>query len=158
MEITIKKVKLTSVATLELEYTETVEMDGETFRANVTKKCEHTPHEDLLNTFDTLKPHLVALCELDTEQEENAISNFKVTGFTIGGSNEHEGVTLVGRKGLANNRVLNLVAPFTKWEDEHNGYEASYELKILIDKACDEAVEYLNMKMKPNPQQSLFPA
>lgn len=161
--ITIKKAKLTSIGYLEVEYQRQVAVDGKPVWIDVTEKPKWDPHSDLLNAFSALRIHLVRLCEQvkdepEGDELEKLLSDFKVTGFVIGGSDEHEGVTLIGRKALANNRVLNLISPFTKWEDEHNGYDYSYELASLVGDCQDEVVEYLGGKKAPAAQTELaFP-
>lgn len=160
--ITIKKAKLTSVGYMEIEYSETFYVADEKKTVDVVKKCAYDPHPDLLNTFDQLRIHLALLCEelpkSAYHDEDVDLSAFRVTGFTIGGSDEHEGVTLIGRKALAHNRVLNLIAPFTKWEDEHTGYANAYELQKCIEQCQFEVEEYLGGKMRPSAQQALaFP-
>ena len=165
---TIKKAKLNSVGYLEVDFEQKVYSDmSEMFTFEAAQKCTWSPHNDLLVTLDALKPHLAVLCEqvenmLEITCYEQAfetplplLSKLKVTGFTIGGSNEHEGVTLIGRRMLANNRVLNLVSPFCKWEDEHNGYEHAFELAAIISKLQNEVCEYLNGKKAPAVQLSL---
>lgn len=165
---TIKKAKLNSVGYLEVEFEQKViSEDNETFTFESAQKCTWSPHNDLLLALDALKPHLAVLCEqvenmfeITTyekafNQPHQLLSKLKVTGFTIGGSDEHEGVTLIGRRVLANNRVLNLVSPFCKWEDEHNGYEYSYELAAIISNLQNEVIEYLNGKKAPAAQLSL---
>jgi hypothetical protein len=177
---TIKKAKLNSVGYLEVEFEQKVTSEeNETFVIEAAQKCTWSPHNDLLILLDLLKPHLAVLCEqvenmLEITSHENIslvdelflgketvnqphpiLSKLKVTGFTIGGSDEHEGVTLIGRRMLANNRVLNLVSPFCKWEDEHNGYEYSYELAAIISNLQNEVIEYLNGKKAPAVQLSL---
>lgn len=164
---TIKKAKLNGVGYLELEYTEDVTNEaGEKFTVECSKKCTWDVHPDLLNALDELKPDLAALCEQEElEHMQNyasihkelhpILSKLKVTGFVIGGSDEHEGVTLIGRRMLANNRVLNLISPFTKWEDEHNGYERSYEMAAIIHRLQTECELYLDGKMRPAAQLSL---
>jgi hypothetical protein len=164
---TIKKAKLNSVGYLEVEFEQkVVSEDNETFTFESAQKCTWSPHNDLLVKLDALKPHLAVLCEQEEmlsiiawengmNQPHPILSKLKVTGFTIGGSDEHEGVTLIGRRMLANNRVLNLVSPFCKWEDEHNGYEHSYELAAIISSLQHEVSEYLNGKKAPAAQLSL---
>lgn len=166
---TIKKAKLNGVGYLELEYIEDVTNEaGEKFTVECSKKCTWDVHPDFLNILDELKPHLAVLCEQvehmlsimawdnATEKGHPILSKLKVTGFVIGGADEHEGVTLIGRRMLANNRVLNLISPFTKWEDEHNGYEYGYELANIINRLQIESDLYLDGKMRPSAQLSLF--
>lgn len=158
---TIKKAKLNSVGYMEIEYEQKINTeDGETFTFENSQKCTWSPHNDLLVILDELKPHLAILCEqADSEiwdtDNHPILSKLKVTGFTIGGHDEHEGVTLIGRRQLTNNRVLNLISPFTKWEDEHNPYVDSYELAAVIRRLQEEVSQYLDGKMAPNMQLSL---
>lgn len=165
---TIKKAKLNSLSYLEVEHEDQfVSDDKEKFTKETFEKCTWPPHNDLLILLDKLKPHLAVLCEqvenmLEITSYEEAfekphpiLAKLKVTGFTIGGSDEHEGVTLIGRRVLAGNKVLNLVSPFCKWEDEHNGYEQSYELSIIISDLQHEVIEYLMGKRAPLKQLSL---
>ncbi|MCA6513910.1 MAG: hypothetical protein IM569_13730 [Chitinophagaceae bacterium] len=165
---TIKKSKLNSVGYLEVEFEQkVVSEENETFTIEAAQKCTWSPHNDLLVKLDALKPHLAVLCEqvenmleitsyeVSFEAPHPILAKLKVTGFTIGGSDEHEGVTLIGRRVLAGNRVLNLVSPFAKWEDEHNGYEHSYELAVLINDLQGEVRLYLEGKKAPAVQLSL---
>jgi hypothetical protein len=165
---TIKKAKLNSLSYMEVEYeNKFVTHEDETFIVEATEKCSWPPNNDLLVCLDRLKPHLAVLCEqvenmLEIESYQGAfetphpiLAKLKVTGFTIGGSDEHEGVTLIGRRILAGNRVLNLVSPFCKWEDEHNGYANSYELAVLIKDLQEEVCLYLEGKKAPAVQLSL---
>lgn len=162
--ITVKKAKLTPIGYLEVEYQRSTEVDKRTVWIDVVEKPKWDPHPDLLHAFASLRLHLVRLCEQikDEPESEEALngllSDFKVTGFVIGGSDEHEGVTLIGRKALAHHRVLNLVSPFTKWQDEHNGYAYHYELADAVQDCQREVVEYLGGKKAPEPQTELaFP-
>ncbi len=162
---TIKKAKLNSVGYMEIEFDTVISDGNEKFSIESSQKCTWSPHNDLLVLLDELKPHLAYLCE-QTEVGEidlfayvdiphPILSKLKVTGFTIGGSDEHEGVTLIGRRQLAGNRVLNLVSPFTKWEDTHNGYQYSFKLASLIRKLQYEVELYLDGKKAPSVQMEL---
>ena len=117
----------------------------------VTKKCSQIVHADLKKALDRLKIHMVAICEQKEADEvlENfdeydveTLSGYLVTGFSIGGSDENLGVTLIGQKLLASGHVLNLIAPFTKYEDE-DGYQYASELSADIEAACFEVEQYL---------------
>jgi hypothetical protein len=165
---TIKKAKLNSLSYMEVEYeNRIVTNEDEKFTIEAIEKCTWPPHNDLLASLDMLKPHLAVLCEqvdnmteIETyqgafETPHPILAKLKVTGFTIGGSDEHEGVTLIGRRMLANNRVLNLVSPFTKWDDVHNGYANAYELAAIIQDLQEEVRLYLEGKKAPAVQLSL---
>lgn len=163
--IEITKAKINSVGYLEVEYKESVELkDGEVIKVEGSKKCLYDPHQDLFNEFDKLKIHLARLCEQELTMTgvnkegdiEYDLTKFKVTGYVIGGSGEHEGVTLIGRKQLAGGKVLNLIAPFTKWESEHeDAYANAYELEQQIKKCGEEVILYLGGKRAPQVQQEL---
>lgn len=149
-----------------VEYTEMHETkEGDAITFDVQKKCNCAPHPDMIAAFDRLAPHLINLCEQEAPAKvgeggkmEYDTDKFKVTGFTIGGEGEHEGVTLIGQKRLANNRVLNLIAPFTKWEDENNGYRHSLEMKTDIELCNYEVEELLNGKKAQDAQTKIeFP-
>ena len=118
----------------------------------VAKKCSQIVHADLKAALERLKLHLVVICEqpeaglinfesihqFDMEQ----LDNYVVTGYTIGGSDESAGVTIIGQKLLKSGQVLNLIAPFTKFEDT-DAYMFAGELYADIQ-ACDwEVTEYL---------------
>lgn len=156
--IFIKKAKLTAVGYLEVDYDRSVMVDGKSIKIEVSEKPKWDPHSDLLNRFAGLRIHLVRLCEQVKDLPESEgdlnqlLSDYKVTGFVVGGSDEHEGVTLIGRKALKGNRVLNLVSPFTKWEDEHNPYSGSLDLSSKVADAAAEVKEYLAGKKAPSLQ------
>lgn len=114
------------------------------------------PHEDLTNAIAACVPYLAHLCEfVDNIEEEQDLSKFTVTGFSIGGDGDHEGVVLVGQRKLRGNRVLNLVSPFTKWDSEHDPYEYGGDLAFAIRNIQEELEEYINGKCAPAVQLSL---
>ena len=81
----------------------------------------------------------------------------EVTGYTIGGEDESRGVTLIGKRFLKSNKVLNLNSPFTKFDDENEPYQFAFELEQSIQ-ACEyEVNEYLfNKKWKVVQQELPF--
>jgi hypothetical protein len=130
---------------------------------NVTKKCSQIVHADLKKALDRLKIHMVIVCEQKEAEEllselhrddsdeamkyfeefdTERLANYLVTGFSIGGSDENQGVTLIGQKLLASGQVLNLISPFVKYED-NDGYEFAAELSSDIEAACYEVEQYL---------------
>jgi len=76
-------------------------------------------------------------------------------GISLGGSDEHSGVTIVGKKKLNNRKVLNLVTPFIKFEDEHCPYKFSNDLYDACNEIITEANLYMEGKHAPNPQLAL---
>lgn len=64
---------------------------------------------------------------------------YSVTGFSLAGEGENEGVVLIGQKRLENKMVLNLIAPFSKFSE----YKYGAELSLLINKCIEETELYL---------------
>ena len=122
----------TLIATYKNEHEDTVTIEGKNL---VTK--------DLLQTFNALVPHITFLCEqreayrLERMDElpNEIYTNLDVTGFSVGGSADSEGVTLIGKRFLGTKKVLNLCAPFTMFESENEEYTYAFELKEAIE-AC----------------------
>ena len=145
MQKTIKKAKVTKGNTLEVEL---IEHHEDKTDREVTVKCDQLTHNDLLVAFDKLKYHLSMICEqsetgqltFEAFNRESDLRNFKVTSFSIGGSDDNEGVTITGQKELHNLKILNLNTPFTKYVDEVEPY--AYQSELVIDiMACIGEVE-----------------
>ncbi len=163
--VTIKKAKLKDDLFLEAEYSEVVKDGSNT----VKKDCTAPVHDDLKAAFRKLDIHLGILCQqcvLDQEgieweiTEDNLdmdVKNITCRGFTIGGSGDSEGVTLIGFRILSNDKILNLVSPFQKWDDINAPYEFVNELGEIIEECKHEVKEYLfNDKHAPEAQLDLF--
>ena len=86
---------------------------------NVTIEGKNLIHKDLRAAFNELIPHLAFLCEQKEadgkdsidELPEEIFSTFEVTGYTVSGSDDNEGVVLVGKRFLKSKKGLNLIAP-----------------------------------------------
>ena len=172
-DLIIKKAKIKNLK-LVCEYTE----PGREARNQVSKDCGTLVHDDMLAAFKLLDIHLGLLCEqlemgvlLDDDMaEELDIANHHrmeyhheqmlrkivCTGFSIGGEDEHEGITLIGLRTLSNGKKLNLISPFQKWQDDFEPYDHSYMLSKAIQKCNEEIGLYLlEGKCAPNPQLEL---
>src|SRR4051812_41190153 len=110
----IIKAKLVDRLFVEAEFNEVIQTkDGDEVDTVIdegAKKCRRIAHPDLVAAFDALTPHLPLLCEVLGEDklleaDDVKLESFTVTGFTIGGEGEHEGVTLIGRKKLKSGKV-----------------------------------------------------
>lgn len=163
MSIEIKSAKLKDKMFLEYSFEETVDNGSNT----VTKKSNLPIHEDLALAFKRVIPHFALLCEQRKDSpeikklmnagvfhEDEITKDFEVTGFTIGGSGDNEGVTLIGKRFLSTGKVLNLNSPFTKWDDEE--YKYINDLSEHIETLRTEVFEYYNGKHAPLPQKSMF--
>jgi hypothetical protein len=167
----IKKVKVKD-SIPEIEWTERIHFKEGNRSREMKLSGGPEIHEDLQAALNRLIAHLILLCELYDlpkdvaieEAEENYLEilrgiyqDIRVTGITWGGADEYQGVTLVGRKTLTNKKVLNLVTPFTFFEDPGDqGYKYEYELRGLANQVEQEALLYLEGKIAPPTQLDLF--
>lgn len=92
----------------------------------------------------------------EVEAEPLPEEAFTVTGFSMGGTGEGEGCTLVGRKQLKIDKIMNLTSPYIKWDDNY-GYTS--ELAQAIETVKHEILEFItNGKQAPDRQQEFgFP-
>lgn len=138
--IQLKKAKIKDSLFLEVEYSETIS-DGTN---TVKKDCTAPIHDDLKNAFEKLDHFLEVACEQD--------SACVCKGFSIGGSGDNEGVTLIGSRDV-DMGVLNLVSPFIKWDSTFSG---RVDLSEAIEACKHEVKLYLfEGKHKPEAQQEL---
>lgn len=156
MTIEIIKIKLYPGNTAKIQYI--VDKDYE-----VTAEWKkRIAHEDFTNAMSALTPYLYEMCEMgvlslrhtDAELDGLLLKGYEATQIVFGGSDESYGCTLVGRKTLAGNRVLNLVAPFISFIDDDR-YMNVDKLQGAAMKAYNEAVDYINGKTAPDPQLEL---
>lgn len=117
----------------------------------VSKKCPFLITEDFKTALDKFKSHLAKICDLKegdligddlTQFDHDSMECLKVTGLVISGSDEHEGVVIIGQKTIGT-KVLNLVSPFTKFTDENDSYKYEHELYEDAVHAAYEAELYL---------------
>ena len=152
MEIT--KAKITKENTLVATY-----LDAD--KNTVTVEGKNLVHGDLKAAFKALTGHMAILCELREAKEESApqelndLNTVEVTGYSIGGTDDDEGVTLIGKRFLKSKKVLNLIAPFTKFANENEEYPYSYELMGAINLCGYEVEQYLTAKKWAIVQQEL---
>lgn len=157
-DIAVKHAKLTKAYTVECAY-----IDAHKDRRNeIIQKSDAIAHEDLRLAFRSLRIHLAKLCDLreafgldfdEYEQTQmikekpkdflDALSDIEVSGFSISGGDDGEGVTLTGTKRIGN-KVLVLNSPFTKFDDVDYIHSDSLQMYVLY--VADEVKEYLNGK------------
>ena len=147
---TIRKAKVKD-SSVEMVFTE---MDKERLASEITGRYSYPPHKDLQECMQNLVKHLVVLCDLKEAEmidefegfDIGSLSQFKITGISIGGEDENEGVVITGMKTLPNGKVLNLNTPFTKFTDEYEPYEYEDYLYDDVAHCLAELREYLNGK------------
>lgn len=145
MKTTIKGVKLTKGRTLSPTYSQKLDDGTERIYKNV--ECDQLYHDDMAKAMARIKPHLAVICDLkemdmitDIHDSQNeALNGLVVTGFTISGSEDNEGVSIIGTKKIAD-KVLNLISPFTEFDSD---YQYGSELAEAIEACIFETGEYL---------------
>lgn len=147
-EIKIKKAAFKEEL-LEIEFEEIIEGENGPVINIMKMKGGNRPHADLKEAFRELDYHAALLCEQCEYREDSVVGHIKVSGFTIGGSDEHEGVTIIAQRTLSSGKVLNLIAPFTKWEDD---YKHQSDLYADVAIAMQECIAFINGKHEPSPQ------
>ncbi|PPK99030.1 hypothetical protein [Parapedobacter indicus] len=166
----ISKAKINKGGGLDVTYYETIiftDGDGQEVELSrqQTSEGRNLIHDDMQAAFDMLRTHLAIICDqpeakdktfYELDEDVERLNNFKVSSYSIGGSGNHEGVSISGNRRLRGGRVLNLNAPFTKYFDENDPYESATELQSLINHCNEEVLEYLDGKIKPNAQGDLF--
>lgn len=114
------------------------------------KECGAIIHNDLLAALSKLKTHLVVLTEqpeADNVTKSNIdefdlslLANYTITGYSLSGSDEDAGATIIGQKLLKSGSVLNLTSPLTKYTDD---YDYAEQLGIDIESCNYEVKEYV---------------
>lgn len=154
--IEIKKVKMNNDSSLTVNYEECITGDMPVVN-KFTYEGGGKAHVDMKEALNALNVHLMLITEQAKTKTANTLDSIVVTGFVIGGDDEEtKGVTLIGRRTLKGNRVLNLVSPFIKFTDED--YADITDLAVAVSEAEAEAKEYLKGKITPDAQMDIeFP-
>jgi hypothetical protein len=168
MKRVIEKAKITKHHTLEVHYVRHNEDD--TTNAVDEKEHENLVHPDLQAAFAKLIPHMVSIVDLreadiigtgrnkfliDAVPAEH-FAKFTVTGFSIGGSAEGEGITITGNKKLNSSQVFNINTPFQKYDDELSDYKYGSELAEAVQACVYEVEQYLGGKCAAKQVQMQF--
>lgn len=131
--VTIKKAQIKDGNYLSVEYSESLP-DG---FSSIKKECKIPVHPDLKLAFAKLDRHLSAL---SFQYNANGVITLDISckGFSIGGSGESEGVTLIGTRILPSDKVLNINSPFQRFDSDFYDYES---------KKCMLTFSRVNMKL-----------
>jgi hypothetical protein len=117
----------------------------------------HDPvHPDLVNAVHGLWPHLALRTSLikktqidDADEQEK----YKVTGYSIGGKEGQEGITVTGMRKNEDGQYYSLNSPFTRIEGtEGNQYQLIGDLMDKIKKIEAEVKAYLFEGKKQAPE------
>ena len=156
-DVKIKKAKIKDDLFLEVEFTE--DLPGHS-KKETKLTCTVPVHDDLKESFNKLDKHLAILCDeikfkgknFDQFDHDDLVL-FSVKGFSIGGNDENEGVTISGMK-EGKYGIVNLNTPFTKYEGTE--YPHTSQLGADIQTCLYEVNEYLfNGKRAPEKQLAI---
>lgn len=151
--ITIKKASIKENNYLSVEYSEH-QPDG---FSSIKKECKIPVHTDLKLAFKELDKHLALLSYQYNQNGNLCIDNIACKGFSIGGSGDSEGVTLIGVRTLENDKILNINSPFQRFDSDFYYYELTSELIDAIDDCKREVYAYLfEGKHEEDNQLALF--
>lgn len=152
--VKIKKARIKEELFLEVEFTE--ELPGHS-KKDTKLSCTIPVHDDLKRAFLKMNKHLALLCDdveckVDLEDwDEELLGRYVVKGFSIGGTDENEGVSISGSKEAANG-LVNLNTPFQKYEASE--YHFISELGADIAACVYEVHQYL-FEGKRAPEKQL---
>lgn len=168
----IKKIKVDgNTGFLELAFTERVKMGDAITENDMGGTFKRVVHADLRAALDAFIPHLLLITEVKEAVEFEGVdldvfdkfgvpgcAPYTVTGIAIGGEDEHQGVTIIGRKALRNRKVLNIIAPFTKFQgiEGEPRYAMADELwsaYIALEKEVGLFLDH--GKCAPDPQMAM---
>lgn len=165
MELQIKKVKINAKGIATVWY---VQSQDNGKKPKLTHEGDAVVHDDFRNAVDELAPHYALLTGyasfargLKIETLKTATSNFHVSGYSIGGKDEDEGIVITGHI-IVNfsGKAVIVNSPFTRFnEGEETRYKFMDQLIECVQQIINEAREYINGKFKPEAQQQIqFPA
>lgn len=175
-KVTITKVKLTNydedlqpdnqMTGLEVGYTEELLNDEgalDFVREHPgTKLRNFLSHDDLINRFEALRPHMALYCEYADPADVDDVDDFDkldfrhvfVTQVTLTGHSENAGLVLTGFRVLADGSKLNLNTPNIKYE--YSEYKFAHELSEAVDELMAEAMLALVERKRKIVQAELF--
>lgn len=163
-KIKIIKAKILKGDKVEVDY---LKAETDLSFTEINEKHTSAPHKDLTNAFTAIAVHAALLSEFISVTEISDIENpehpklkdFTVSGFTVVGDEEEEGVIITGLKTLRNGKMMMFNTPLTRYNDaSDNKYDHLDELHTVINIARKEVLRYLEGHRAPDPQQTLpFP-
>ena len=126
-----------------------IEYISDEVRNNTTAINSHNsvinflPHQDFIDAFNNLVPHMVELCEFTINKDDET---FTVDGIAVSNKSKFSGVKILGHKTLSDGRIVGIAAPFTVLDVETSTYKSIADLIDCVECLQGEAVEYLEGK------------
>lgn len=160
MDLKIKKVKINK-GIPEIDY---VELREDNKNPEVTHVGKGIAHDDFINAVSELAAHYALISGyasftkgLKLNTLKSGVDNFKVSGYSIGGKEDNQGITITGHVIVAwSGKACIVNAPFTLFdESEETKYKFIDQLAEAVEKIEGEAKAYINGKFKPEAQQEI---
>lgn len=161
MELQIKSVKIDKKGIPEIGYIETRE-DGK--NPHISHEGTGIAHDDFINAVGELAAHYALISGyasfskgLKLDALKTGVSNFKPSGYSIGGKEGNEGVTITGHVIVSwSGKACIVNAPFTLFEEgDESKYKFIDNLVEVVEKIAGEARLYIGGKFKPEVQGQL---
>lgn len=160
-KIKIIKAKILKGDKVEVDYQKT---ESDLSFTEINEKHNSAPHKDLTKAFAAIAVHAALLSEFisvneiaDIEEPEHPkLKDFTVSGFTVVGDEEEEGVIITGLKTLRSGKMMMFNTPLTRYNDaSDNRYDYLDDLQKVVNLARKEVKRYLEGHRAPDPQLSL---
>lgn len=122
------------------------------------KTCHDPVHPDLYDAVQKLRPHLAmrtSLINVKQIGDEKEMEKYEVTGYSFGGKEGNEGITITGMRKNDDGQSYTLNSPFTRiGSEEGKGYVLLGQLMTDVQGIEKEVGKYLFEGKKKQP--SLF--
>jgi hypothetical protein len=122
------------------------------------KTCHDPVHPDFYDAIQKLRPHLAMRTSIISAKQiadEKELEKYEVTGYSFGGKEGNEGVTITGMRKNDDGQSYTLNSPFTRiGSEEGKGYVLLGQLLTDIEGIEKEVGKYLFEGKKKQP--SLF--
>lgn len=115
-------------------------------KADDEKTCHNPVHPDLKAAIQALAPHMAYLTHSEFKQKEDPkfIERFTISGYSIGGKEDNEGVVITGHKSVDHGTVV-LNSPFVLFGAEPGARYINMDTLLGQIKVIEEEVKlYLN--------------
>ena len=131
-------------------YVEEIEVEDRYVNVRHKIESDHLPHPDFVNAMEVLKPHFAIICDcvktsdLDKVKPDD-LKVLKITGFSLSGQDEAEGVVLKGMKRAKNGQFYAFNSPLIHFQTSDE-YKGAGELYADVQTAVEEFKQYLGGK------------
>lgn len=159
MQMTIEKAKIVKGETVEINYTE---INDKGDRVKASKSLKAPMHDDLKQAFKNLAIHLAVMTgyvsskqvkDIATPKEEQT-EKFHVTSYSIGGTDEDQGVVISGHHKLPNGKAVILNIPFERFNvKEESRYVFMDDLQERLDRVEVELKAFFDGSKRGQEQQ-----